>query len=429
MQRNLWKMKNKKKAIIFVTLFIVFSAFLIWGLSFGAGSSTGGSDVAGNIVKEEKNAENEVLKVYANKEFARLIAENPIDQYFTLDQEDGVERISNTSRYKQIWEREIENALEILKGYLSKQDYEILEQAYENQMKYIDSMEQVEEHLFEFGSIYTDAEGESAHNEEFDLRTYEVKAERTRSYAIELMYLEYVFTGTVKFHKETSRLGAWSRADGFLGSWAKIEEDSDYQFPKPLFDELVTSLKEGCPEEKLEELSDEYRVLKEEEKRAFVRAAEGYSGVAELCAEDPMYLKDDWYIADLSENGNDLVIDSYDLTGDPCIYYFANDLGTQVYTEPPVFMGQSWKERLYSIKWEGVSYMAIPVRDKGNGEIVGIEVYDGSEHGFPKVTGIWINSMGEGEMRSQEYLITAYQYPPEGARRWPTVLPDSKKDE
>lgn len=422
-------MKNKTKAIIFVTLFAVFFLFLSWRLSSDAGSSAGDNDGIGSIVKEEKNAENEVLKVYADKEFAQLIAENPIDQYFTLDQEDGVEKISNTSRYKQIWEREIENALEILKGYLSIQDYGILEQAYKNQMEYIDSMEQVEEHLFEFGSIYTDAEGESTHNEEFDLRTYEVKAERTRSYAIELMYLEYVFTGTVKFHKETSRLGAWSRADGFLGTWAKIEEDSDYQFPKPLFDELVTSLKEGCPEEKLEELSDEYRVLKEEEKRALVGAAEGYSGVAELCAEDPMYLEDDWYIVDLSENGNDLVIDSYDLTGDPCIYYFANELGTQVYTEPPVFMGQSWKESLYFIKREGVSYMAIPVRDKGNGEIVGIEVYDGSEDIYPKVTGIWINSMGEGEMRSQEYFITAYQYPPEGASRWPTVLPGSKKDE
>lgn len=422
-------MKNKTKAIIFVTLFAVFFLFLSWRLSSDAGSSAGDNDGIGSIVKEEKNAENEVLKVYADKEFAQLIAENPIDQYFTLDQEDGVEKISNTSRYKQIWEREIENALEILKGYLSIQDYGILEQAYKNQMEYIDSMEQVEEHLFEFGSIYTDAEGESTHNEEFDLRTYEVKAERTRSYAIELMYLEYVFTGTVKFHKETSRLGAWSRADGFLGTWAKIEEDSDYQFPKPLFDELVTSLKEGCPEEKLEELSDEYRVLKEEEKRALVGAAEGYSGVAELCAEDPMYLEDDWYIVDLSENGNDLVIDSYDLTGDPCIYYFANELGTQVYTEPPVFMGQSWKESLYFIKREGVSYMAIPVRDKGNGEIVGIEVYDGSEDIYPKVTGIWINNMGEGEMRSQEYFITAYQYPPEGASRWPTVLPGSKKDE
>ena len=426
-------MKNKMNIIIFATLFLVFFLFLGWRLNSGVDALTGDADGIGSIVKEERNAGNEVLKVYADKEFAWLIAENPIDQYFTLGQTSetkcATDRLVNTRRYIQIWEREIENALEILKGYLSIQDYGILEQAYKNQMEYIDRMEQVEEHLFEFSSIYTDAEGESAYSKEFDLRTYEVKAERTRSYAIELMYLEYVFTGTVKFHKETSRLGAWSRADGLLGSWAQIEAESDYCFPKPLFDELVTSLKEGWPEEKLQELSAEYRVLKEEEKRALVRAAEGYSGVAELCAEDPMYLEDDWYIADLSENGNDLVIDSFDLQGDPCIYYFANDLGTQVYTEPPVFMGQNWKERLYFIKWEGVSYMAIPVRDKGSGEIVGIEVYDGSEDTYPKVTGIWINNMGEGEMRSQEYVTTSYQHPPEGAERWPTVLPGSKKDE
>ena len=366
-------MKNKMNIIIFATLFLVFFLFLGWRLNSGVDALTGDADGIGSIVKEERNAGNEVLKVYADKEFAWLIAENPIDQYFTLGRTSetkcATDRLVNTGRYIQIWEREIENALEILKGYLSIQDYGILEQAYKNQMEYIDRMEQVEEHLFEFSSIYTDAEGESAYSEEFDLRTYEVKAERTRSYAIELMYLEYVFTGTVKFHKETSRLGAWSRADGLLGSWAQIEAESDYCFPKPLFDELVTSLKEGWPEEKLQELSAEYRVLKEEEKRALVRAAEGYSGVAELCAEDPMYLEDDWYIADLSENGNDLVIDSFDLQGDPCIYYFANDLGTQVYTEPPVFMGQNWKERLYFIKWEGVSYMAIPVqgqRKRGN---------------------------------------------------------------
>ena len=425
-------MKNKKKAIALMILFAVFFLFLGWRLSSGAGASAGDADGIGSIVKEERNAGNEVLKVYADKEFARLIAENPIDQYFTLDQEEtvvGADGVNNTSRYRQIWEREIENALEILKGYLSIQDYGILEQAYKNQMAYIDRMFQVEDHLFEFSSIYTNVDGESVYDQESHSKMYEVEAERTRSYAIELMYLEYVFTGTVKFHKETSRLGAWSRADGLLGSWAQIEAESDYCFPKPLFDELVTSLKEGWPEEKLQELSAEYRVLKEEEKRALVRAAEGYSGVSELCAEDPMYLEDDWYIADLSENGNDLVIDSFDLQGDPCIYYFANDLGKQVYTEPPVFMGQNWKERLYFIKWEGVSYMAIPVRDKGSGEIVGIEVYDGSEDTYPKVTGIWINNMGEGEMRSQEYVTTSYQHPPEGAERWPTVLPGSKKDE
>ena len=266
-------MKNKKKAIALMILFAVFFLFLGWRLSSGAGSSAGDSDGIGSIVKEERNAENEVLKVYADKEFARLIAENPIDQYFTLDQEEtvvGADGVNNTSRYRQIWEREIENALEILKGYLSIQDYGILEQAYKNQMAYIDRMFQVEDHLFEFSSIYTNVDGESVYDQESHSKMYEVEAERTRSYAIELMYLEYVFTGTVKFHKETSRLGAWSRADGFLGTWAKIEEDSDYQFPKPLFDELVTSLKEGCPEEKLEELSDEYRVLKEEEKRALV---------------------------------------------------------------------------------------------------------------------------------------------------------------
>lgn len=297
-------MKNKKKAIIFGIFFIVFFVFLFWRLSFGVDSSADDSDGIGSIVKEERNAENEVLKVYADKEFARLIAENPIDQYFTLDQEEtvvGADGVNNTSRYRQIWEREIENALEILKGYLSIQDYGILEQAYKNQMAYIDRMFQVEDHLFEFSSIYTNVDGESVYDQESHSKMYEVEAERTRSYAIELMYLEYVFTGTVKFHKETSRLGAWSRADGFLGTWAKIEEDSDYQFPKPLFDELVTSLKEGCPEEKLEELSDEYRVLKEEEKRALVGAAEGYSGVAELCAEDPMYLEDDWYIGSLGK--------------------------------------------------------------------------------------------------------------------------------
>ena len=366
--------------------------------------------------------------VPSDEEFTRLIAENPIDQYFTLDGtwESETDRIERINIYRQLWKWEIENELQILKEYLSAQDYERLKQAYENQMEYIEKTEQVEESLFGLGSPAINGEGKLICDRESDIRVMEVKAERMRNYAIELMSLEYAFTGTVKFYKETARVGGWLRGDGFAEYWA-VDEDSEYQFPQSLFEEIVASLKEGRWEEKLGKLSIERKVLNEEEKRELISVAEGYSGVSAYCEEDPMYLEDPWYVVDLSEKGKDLVIDSYDGNGEPYVYYFENLLNSQVYTEPAILMNGSWKESPYFIKWEGTPYIAVPIRDKESEGIVGIEVYDCREGLSTKVTGIWINHKGEGEMKSQECFITRPQYPPEGWSSYPTVLPGSEK--
>ena len=449
-QRSEWNMNNKIKPIICPALFIVCFVFLMWGLSNHENSAQKGNktndeglkkqfepiqreeETRRNISEEDsKEIASETEPIWSvvpsDEEFTRLIAENPIDQYFTLDRtwDPGVDRMDKTGIYRELWKREIENALQILKEYLSAQDYERLKQAHENRMEYIEKTEQVEHSLCKEGSPAINVEGKLICGSEVDMRVREVKAERIKNHAIELMSLEYAFTGTIKFYKETARIDGRLRLDDSAEYWAEVE-DSGYQFPKSLFEEIVAFLKEGRWEEKLGELSIECKVLNEEEKRELISVAEGYSGVSAYCEEDPMYLEDPWYLVDLSEKGKDLVIDSYDSDGEPCIYYFENLLNSQVYTEPPIFMNGSWKERPYFIKWEGSPYIAVPIRDKESEGIVGIEVYYCREGLSTKVTGIWINHKGEGEMKSRECFITDPQYPPEGWSSYPTVLPGSQ---
>ena len=414
-------MKNRVKIAFILFLLFMCLICLIWGLNNNIAFMEQGSGKDNQEFSEEivetitSETESTWPVVYSDEEFTRLIAENPIDKYFPWEMVKNRESIT-MSQYRIFWRMESENALEILEEYLTEQDYEELKQAHESWTEYTEYMDRME-----WRQIMEEPQTEFGGADQ----THEREAERERNHAIELMSLEYAFTGTVKFHKETARWLGWNRTDTQVGFWTE-DYGIDRLLPEELFEELAASLKEGSWEEKLEELSIEYQVLGEEEKKELVRAAEGYNGLAEYCQGEPMYLEDPWYVADLSENGKDLVIDSYDMEGEPCIHYYENILNSQVYTEPPISMNGNRNGAPYFIKWEGTPYMAIPVWDEESEELTGIEVYYGNRGGV--VTGIWINGKGEGGMKSQQYITTDPQYPPENGEFYPTVLPGSEKE-
>lgn len=414
-------MKNRVKiALIFLGLLICLIC-PIWDLSDNTAFFKQGREEDNQEISEETvemvapETGSAWPVVYSDEEFTRLIAENPIDKYFPWEMVRNRESIT-TTQYRSFWRMESENALEILEEYLPEQDYEELKQAHESWTEYTEYMERME-----WRQIMEEPQTEFVGADQ----TYEREAEREKNHAIELMSLEYAFTGTIKFHKETARWRGWSRTDGQVGFWTE-DYGIDHLLPEELFEELAISLKEGSWEEKLEKLSIGYQLLGEEEKKELVRAAEGYYGLAEYCQDEPMYLEDPWYVVELSENGKDLVIDSYDKEGEPCIHYYENMLNSQVYTEPPISMNGNRNGAPYFIKWKETPYMAIPVWDEEGEELTGIEVYYGNRGGI--VTGIWINGEGEGEMKSQEYIMTNPRYSPENGEIYPTVLPGSERE-
>ena len=185
----------------------------------------------------------------------------------------------------------------------------------------------------------------------------------------------------------------------------------DYELPEGLTEWIAQSLEDGDWDKKLKEISVEYKVLNTSEKKEYFteQQAEDYAGLAYYCIEkEPLLLKDKWYLVSLSEYGEDIVIESYDLGGDKCIYCFENLLGSNVYTEPPMWAIEERKiGSPYFISWDGINYMAVPVWKEGSDEILGIEVYDYYTTEFVGViTGIMVDENGDRRIKSQKYLFT-----------------------
>lgn len=127
-------------------------------------------------------------------EFHTMMLHNPIDRDYATDREAESDiRIRNAVAYRDAWNAEIDHALEILKEYLTEEDYKTLEQAHAGWEQYMDSTMSVEQNIFYAGMFYG-----IGSNDTYPM-VMEAVAERTKEYAIELMALEYAFTGTVEF--------------------------------------------------------------------------------------------------------------------------------------------------------------------------------------------------------------------------------------
>ncbi len=141
---------------------------------------------------------NEMTVVPLEGEFYDKIENNPIDADFTWMQEGAEERIKSASEYCDLWIEEIENTLNILEGYLTKEDYDRICVSYEGWKQYLENTTEVERELFYIGSSYMGTSEIAGASLTYP-RVMEIKAIRARNYAIELKSLEYAFTGDIEF--------------------------------------------------------------------------------------------------------------------------------------------------------------------------------------------------------------------------------------
>lgn len=128
------------------------------------------------------------------KEFYTLISENPIDKDLELRSDMlGAERIQLALKYQEAWKAEISHSLNILKEYLTEDDYQQLYAAYEGWEAYIENTIAIEAQIYYPLQKYGTGDGIT--------RTLpvEVKAARIRDYAVLLMSLVYEFTETVEY--------------------------------------------------------------------------------------------------------------------------------------------------------------------------------------------------------------------------------------
>lgn len=128
------------------------------------------------------------------KEFYTLISENPIDKDLELRSDMlGAERIQLALKYQEAWKAEISHSLNILKEYLTEDDYQQLYAAYEGWETYIENTIAIEARIYYPLQKYGTGDGIT--------RTLpvEVKSARIRDHAVLLMLLVYEFTGTVEY--------------------------------------------------------------------------------------------------------------------------------------------------------------------------------------------------------------------------------------
>ena len=197
-----------------------------------------------------------------------------------------------------------------------------------------------------------------------------------------------------------------------------VDKDSvhdGYELPEGLVEWIARSLENGDWDKRLKEISAEYKKISSLEKSQYFteQEAEDYYGLAHYCLEiEPLLLKDIWYLVSLSEEGNDLVIESYDWEGEKCIYVFINFFGTRMqYTEPPMWaMEANPIGSPYFISWDEHNYMAVPVWKEESDKLLGIEVYDYDPYmRLGVITGIRVDDNGKRKVKSQEYLFTLPQ--------------------
>lgn len=133
-----------------------------------------------------------VVNTDSEEEFWNYINNNPIDKDYSLGPNVTTEeRIKEAATYRDLWNLEIEFALENIKNAVEEEQYNILLESYNNWKEYMSAFNAEEKTLFYPG-------GEAS-----DFETYphvtEVEATRTKDFAIQLLSIEYAVTGKIEF--------------------------------------------------------------------------------------------------------------------------------------------------------------------------------------------------------------------------------------
>ncbi len=173
--KGMKKEMKKRKFNILMALIIMLSV----GVMSGCSKQVEGTDVTDyHVVPEET-------------EFCDIIAGNPIDEDIAMDAVENEVRIKDAARYRDAWNKEIENTLNILNDNLTTEEYQQIEQSYSAWQQHMQSFTNVEQSLFYIGGVAGDSITYP--------RVTEISAIRTKEYAVQLMSIEYAITGNVEF--------------------------------------------------------------------------------------------------------------------------------------------------------------------------------------------------------------------------------------
>lgn len=150
-------------------------------------------------MKASEKLMSDMAVISADGEFYNIIANNPIDKEFLSEDVGSEQRIRAAVARRNQWNAEIEHTFDILEGFLSEEDYQSLVLAYEAWQQYLQNTISVEQNLFYIGSSYKNENGDIIGVNDTYPQVIEAATLRTRSYAVELMSIEYAFTGNVEF--------------------------------------------------------------------------------------------------------------------------------------------------------------------------------------------------------------------------------------
>lgn len=178
---------KKRKFNILMALIIMLSVGAIGGCS----KQADGIDVTDAQSSEVASAVTDYHVVPEETGFYDIIAGNPIDVDITIDAVENEVRIKEAASYRDAWNEEIENTLNILNDNLTVEEYQQIEQSYSAWQQYMQSFTNVEQSLFYIGGVVGDSMPYP--------RVTEMSAIRTKEYAVQLMSIEYAITGIVEF--------------------------------------------------------------------------------------------------------------------------------------------------------------------------------------------------------------------------------------
>lgn len=178
---------KKRKFNILMALIIMLSVGAIGGCS----KQADGIDVTDTQSSEVASAVTDYHVVPEETGFYDIIAGNPIDADITIDAVESEVRIKEAASYRDAWNEEIENTLNILNDNLTVEEYQQIEQSYSAWQQYMQSFTNVEQSLFYIGGVVGDSMTYP--------RVTEMSAIRTKEYAVQLMSIEYAITGNVEF--------------------------------------------------------------------------------------------------------------------------------------------------------------------------------------------------------------------------------------
>jgi len=190
------------------------------------------------------------------------------------------------------------------------------------------------------------------------------------------------------------------------------EEDLSNQFQPDMVEYLKEALLEGTLEEKINKISGGSVELTASKKKEIIK--KDTSGRLDNYQKSVGETNDKWFLVNLSENGNDIVI-QHKFTEGILIYYFPQEGEEGTYEQALPAKGDGG---IYFINWKGTNYMLLTNWDEEKKHINGIDIYYYSGPLIGELMRMNIHN-ADIEISYYTYIISQNGKQPEGSTVWP----------